>query len=262
MHARQFNPSHKGARIWRFGVVIVLVLAIVLVPVTRNAARIGLRSVGMVIAKGTHAVGGSINAVITTIRFKSSLEAENTALKNTNIKLAAQASAAESLARENADLKTILGRADHDHFVLASVIEKPPHSLYDTLMIDGGSSAGFVLGQTVYSEGEIPVGTISEVFPASALVTLYSTSGEKTEVRLLPSGIDVTLAGLGGGNFSVDAPHDLPVTPEIVAVTKELTPHVIARYQKTTSDPRDPFQTLLLSSSINMNELNIVEVKK
>jgi hypothetical protein len=91
---------------------------------------------------------------------------------------------------------------------------------------------------------------------------LYSTSGEKTHARLSPSNIDVELVGQGGGNFIATVPHDLAISDSMTVVTKEINPRVIAVFKKVTSDPRDPFQTLLLASLVNMNELNFVQVKK
>ncbi len=262
MHNRQFSPSHSKARTMRISGAVIVLALVFSIPVTRNAVRSSIHGVGMAIARSTGAVGTWFGSIGTAIRFKSSLEAENTDLKNKISALASQNAMQSELSSENADLKATLGRSEHNTFTLAVVLEKPPHSMYDTIIIDGGSKVGFAVGQSVYTNGETPIGTITDVYPNSALVKLFSTSGEKTEARLSPSNIDVTLVGQGSGNFSATVPHDLPIANDIVAVTKELNAHVIAQYQKVTSDPRDPFQTLLLSAPVNMNELNFVEVKK
>ena len=140
------------------------------------------------------------------------------------------------------------------------MLEKPPHSAYDTLLIDGGASAGFAAGETVYAGGDTPIGTIQEVAASSALVKLYSAPGESTEARLSATGTDVTLVGRGGGDFSVQVPQELVVAPGATVVSKDIDPHVLALFQKVTSDARDPFQTLLLSSPVNVNDLSFVEI--
>ena len=155
-----------------------------------------------------------------------------------------------------------MGRATDIQFTLAAVLAKPPESLYDTLLIDGGSNLGFTSGQVVYANGETPIGTIEQVFSSSAIVRMYSSSGEKTAARLDPSSVDIVLIGHGGGTFSVEVPHDLVVDANSLALSKEINPHIIATLQKSTSDPRDSFQTLLFSSPVNMNELSFVQVRK
>jgi hypothetical protein len=74
--------------------------------------------------------------------------------------------------------------------------------------------------------------------------------------------LSVVLKGTGGGNYTLEVPHDVVVRPGALARTKEIMPHTIAVFQKVVSDARDPFQTLLLSSPINMQELQFVEVEK
>ncbi len=259
---RQFSPSHSRARIQRIAAVVVIVAAISIVPVTRNAILGAVHGTGMAISRGTHAVGGWIVSLGSGFRSKIALEKENTLLKDRIAELSARTIADNDLMKENTDLKATLGRMENTHFTLASVLEKPSHSLYDTLVIDGGARAGLKVGQVVYANGETPIGTTSETYDLSALVTLYSSSGQKTDARLSPAKIDITLVGLGGGNFSATVPHDLLVADDAVVTTKELNPRAIALFKKITSDPRDPFQTLLLSAPVNMNELNFVQVKQ
>jgi cell shape-determining protein MreC len=259
---RQFVPAHTKTRRIRIVAILVAIAAIFMVPFLRSAVTGGAATVGTGIGRGANSVGGFFASLRTSVRTKHALLDENAALKIQNADLVAKLLSRDTLVRENAELKAIMGRSEGVQFTLAAVLEKPPHSVYDTLVIDGGESAGFVVGQTVYANGETPIGAIGSVAARSAIVRLYSASGEKTGARLSPSNIDITLVGRGGGNFSAEVPHELAVELGATSVSKDIAPHVLAVFQKITSDPRDPFQTLLLASPINVNNLSFVQVRQ
>ena len=261
-NTRQYVPSsNKNKRVK----IILLVIALVIifsVPVVRRTVRTGVNTIGTTVGRGTNSVGGAFASFTSHFRAKSTLTAENENLKGQLQELTASLSDRNLLARENADLKALMGRRDTvPQLTLASILEKPSHSIYDTLLIDGGEATGFAVGQVVYALGGVPIGAISETHARSAVVRLYSISGEKTEARLSPSNIDVTLVGRGGGNFSVTVPHDVDFPEDTVVTTKEISPRVIAVFKKITSDPRDPFQMLLLTAPVNVNELSFVGIR-
>ncbi len=260
--SRQFAPTHTKARQVRIIGIVVLLVTIFAIPLVRSGLRRGVSAVGLGVSRGTHSVGGFFSGVATSIRSKTSLEAENVALKAQVDELTTRLIDSVQLSRDNANLKAAMGRNESNHFTLAAVTAKPPQSIYDTLIIDGGSTVGFVAGNTVYANGETPIGTIDQVLPRSAIVRLYSAPGEKTEGRLSPSNIDVEIIGRGGGNFSATIPHDIVVGEGAAVVTKEIHSSVLAVFKKITSDSRDPFQTLLLGSPVNINELAFVEVRQ
>lgn len=246
----------------RLAVILVLVAIVFAVPPLRNGLRRSVSIVGTGIGHVTHSVGGFFGSIGTGIRSKNRLAEENAALRAEVSRLTAKTASEDVLAQENAELKAAMGRTENGVFVLAAVLGKPPHSVYDTLLVDGGAKAGISVGQTVYAGGETPIGTVAEVMPLSAVVRLYSAPGEKTEAHLFPSNTDITLIGRGGGNFSATIPHELTVEVGTAVVTKALDPKVIGTFMKVTSDARDPFQTLLLASAININDLSFVQIRK
>ena len=259
---RQFSPTHTKTRRLRIAGAIIVLVAIFAVPAIRTTLHRGVSMIGLGISGATHGVGGFFGSIATDLRFKHSLVAENAAYKAQIEELTTRLVTNTQLARENAELKASMGRTETPHFTLAAVIAKPPHSAYDTMIIDGGSASGFAAGQTVYANGETPIGTIDTVMKHSAIVRLFSAPGEETTARLSPSNIDVTIVGRGGGNFAVTVPHDLAVTEGAAVVTKDISQDVIGIYKKITSDARDPFQTLLLVAPLNINELAYVQVKE
>ncbi len=260
--SRQFAPTHTKARQARIIVIVVLLVAIFAIPMVRLGLRHGVSAVGLGVSHATHSVGGFFGGIATSIRSKNSLEAENVALQAQVDELTTRLIDSVQLSRDNANLKAAMGRNENNHFTLAAVTAKPPHSVYDTLIIDGGSAVGFVAGNMVYANGETPIGTIDQVLVHSAIVRLYSAPGEKTSARLSPSNIDVEIVGRGGGNFSATVPHDIVVGEGAAVVTKDIHSSVLAVFKKVTSDARDPFQTLLLGSPLNINELAFVEVRQ
>lgn len=260
---RQFSPAHSKERTIRIVVVIAIIAILFSIPVLRNGMRSGVNHIALGISRTAHGIGGWFGSISGILHTRVTLENENTDLKNQIIELKTQLLTTDQLNRENIELKASLGRsASKIRTILATVISKPPTSLYDTLVIDGGTNLGVLEGQTVYAGGDTPIGFIDHTNTNSSVVRLFSTNGEKTEARLSPNGVDVTLVGLGGGNFSAEVLHDLVVSPNAIVVTKETNSHTIAYFKKITSDPRDPFQTLLLVSPVNMNELHFVEVRQ
>jgi cell shape-determining protein MreC len=265
-NSRQFVPTQDRNKRARIAVVIFVVALIIIVPVTRNVIRGGARFVGMGIVRASNSVGGWFSSVGTAFRSKNALEKENENLKSQLSDINEKLLADDSLRAENENLKSAMGRTTTEHFILSAVLAKPPRSIYDTLLVDGGEKAGMSIGQSVYANGEIPIGKIESVQSSSALVRLFSSPKVSTLSTLdIPnatgiSHIDITLVGHGGGNFQTSVPRDLVIPSDAKVFSKGINPHMMAVFQKVTSDARDPFQALLLTTPVNIQELNFVEI--
>ena len=249
MQIRKQNVQKKNKTRILVGAFFIAILLIV--PVTRRPIRYIFVSISTPIVCVTHSVGNWFGSSFETLRFKSSLVAENTDLQSQIQNLNARYAGFDKLSRENKELKSSMNRAPESNFVLAVVLSKPPTS-----------SVGIQVGQTVYVNGTVPIGTVSEVFSKSAIVELYSSPSEKMDARLDPSHIDVTLFGHGGGDLLVSVPHDLSVSADSIVVSKEINPRVLGRLQKVISDPRDSSQTLIFSSPVNINEIEFVQIEQ
>ncbi len=193
---------------------------------------------------------------------KKELASENTYLKVQLDEAKTRLVDRDTLYHENVDLKSILERKPEGNFVLGTVMVKPSRSLYDTVIIDIGSSAGIAIDQNVYAFGSVPIGVISQVSAKNSTVTLYSTSGQKMVGRLENTKIDVELTGRGGGNFEIKVPRDVALEPGTKVLLPSLMPRVLATVTKSITDSRDPVQTFLLTSPVNINELHWVQVEK
>jgi cell shape-determining protein MreC len=160
-------------------------------------------------------------------------------------------------------MKEILGRKNEKtNLILTSILSKPNKSLYDTLIVDVGSKNGVSFGQRVFALGNVPIGSISEVYPNYSKVILYSSPGEKTEVVISGRDAFMQVVGRGGGNFEMLLPRDLILEKGAEAVLPGITPFTLGIVQAILSDPRDAFQKALLVSPVNIFELKFVEVEK
>ena len=139
---------------------------------------------------------------------------------------------------------------------------KPNHSPYDTIIIDIGNNVGIKEGDTVYANGNIPIGNINKVYDKTSLVTLYTNPGQKTEgfVNGLNAGVEII--GRGGGNFEMIIPIELLVEKGTIIYTPDNTSLVVALVDEVISKPSDPFKKVLLSSPVNIQNLKWVQVEK
>lgn len=174
------------------------------------------------------------------------------------------------LAAENENLKEILGRKkENGVFIMAAVLAKPNQSAYDTLLIDAGSLEGISSGALVFALGDVPIGRVGEVYPNSAKVVLFSSAGERTPAvvyQSAPEGakknVFYDLVGRGGGNFEMTLPRDISLAKGDQVVLPGIYPYVVAIVESLISEPRDPFNRVLMVSPVNMQDINFVEIKK
>ncbi|OGI68340.1 hypothetical protein A3A05_00355 [Candidatus Nomurabacteria bacterium RIFCSPLOWO2_01_FULL_41_12] len=168
----------------------------------------------------------------------------------------------DSVLAENTKIKEILGRKDPKTvMVLSAILGKQDKNSYDSLIIDIGAKNGLQIGDTVFALGNVPIGRISAVYPDSSKVTLFSNSGEKTQVVVGSNHIFLEIIGRGGGNFEVALPRDFLLLKGDQAVLPGITPYVVAVVEAIISDPRDSFIKALLVSPVNIQELKFVQVK-
>jgi len=167
------------------------------------------------------------------------------------------------LKNENAELKELLGRVEENSdFILGNILTKPNHSPYDTLIIDIGNNTGIKEGETVYANGNMPIGSIEKVYDKTSLVSLYTNPSRKTEGFMDISNVSVELTGRGGGNFEMVVPAELSIEKNMIVYLPGSNSKIIALVGKIISEPTDPFKRVLLSSPVNVQNLKWVQVLK
>jgi len=195
---------------------------------------------------------------------KEKLSAENEKLIEENVNLKLSMIDHQILESENNQLKEILGRIpnNNNNFILGNILTKPNHSPYDTVIIDIGENNGVKEGDTVYANGNLPIGSIGKVYYNTSLIYLYTNPGQKTEGFMTNGNASVELTGRGGGNFEMIIPIELEaINGEMISYPGNAS-EVIALVDETISKPSDPFKKVILHSPINIQNLKWVEVKK
>ncbi|OGI61413.1 hypothetical protein A2645_00085 [Candidatus Nomurabacteria bacterium RIFCSPHIGHO2_01_FULL_39_9] len=189
---------------------------------------------------------------------KKSIIAENDRLKEQLEEYRQELVYAEFLKDENEKLNEILGKKINTlQTVLVPVLARPNQSIYDTLIVDIGTSQ-ISVGDKVIVSPNILIGEIKEVLGQLAKVELYSTPGVITQVSLSDSGVSTSAIGRGGGNFKIVAPREVVVSiDESVKVAPDF---LIGFIKKIESDPRIPEQTIYVASPVNIFTLQFVEI--
>lgn len=168
-----------------------------------------------------------------------------------------------ALAAENAQLRAELGRPDSVQKILAAVLEQPPGTPYDTLVVDAGKAEGVVLGARV-SAGALAVGTVDEVQPHSSRVVLYSAPGQTYQAVLLSAGASVPVAieGQGGGSLVGHVPAATAVAVGDTVQFPELGGDLVGTVSAVTGSESETFKTIYLRLPVNVFELRFVYIQK
>ncbi len=194
---------------------------------------------------------------------KNNLVRENETLRNRLMESDARMSNYNTLVDENTRLQEVLGRKPENFsLVLAAILSKPNRSIYDTLIIDAGTSSGIHVEDTVFALGDVPIGRVADISPSSSKVILFSNPGEETEVVIEGKGVFAKVLGRGGGNFEMIMPRDFVLEKGATVSLPGIVPQVVGVVETIISDPRDSFQKALLTSPVNIFELNFVQIKK
>jgi len=194
---------------------------------------------------------------------KSSINKENNNLIEENFRIKTSMIDYQIIKEDNNKLKELLGRLpEANNFILGTILTKPNHSPYDTIIIDIGKNLEMKEGLMVYANGNIPIGYIEKVYDKTSLVSLYTNPGQKTEGFIESSNASVSLTGRGGGNFEMIIPIELIVDSGLIVYLPGSNSLVLATVDEIISTPSDPFKKVILSSPVNVQNLKWIEVKK
>ncbi|MFA5751252.1 MAG: rod shape-determining protein MreC [Candidatus Paceibacterota bacterium] len=192
---------------------------------------------------------------------KENLLEENNKLKYELGLMNAKIQHYNTLLEENNQLKEIFGRGENkDEIILAVILAKPKQSIYGTVLVDVGKNMGIEVGDKVFVYGNIILGYVSDVYPSSSKIILFSSPGEETEVII--NGTYLKIVGRGSGNFELEVPKDFVIEEGMDVTIPDINSYILAKIDKVISDSRDSFQKVLLTSPINISEIKFVEIKK
>ena len=222
-----------------------------------------LHRLGLPVWKTQNAISNTVENSAYIVRTKKSVFKENEDLRLRNLALESKMLDYNLLAKENEDLRFLLGRAgESKNFILGTIIAKPNKSFYDTLVLDAGLDHGVREGNIVYAQSEFPIGRISVVYDRTSVVTLFSSSDVTLNAQIEGLNTSVELVGRGGNNFEMDVPHELDVPTGTFVVAPFVNSSIVAIVVDVVSDPHDPVKKILLRSPVNVQDLKWVEILK
>jgi cell shape-determining protein MreC len=163
------------------------------------------------------------------------------------------------LTEENTELRE-LGSATNTSRIIAGVIGRPPHTPYDTLVIDQGSDDGILQFAPVYQGSGTALGYVRTVYGDTSLVTLFSSPGVETTVFVFGPNLFTTAYGEGGGVIRLSIPQGITVEKGDVVILPSLDTGVVGSIHDLISIPTEPEQKAFVSSEMSLQSLRLVSV--
>ncbi len=195
----------------------------------------------------------------------SNLQKENEDLKSKLTSSEVKDSLQQALVVENRELKQVLGRlatTTASSTKLASILPKPNQFSNDTLLVDLGSEDGILNESLVVAYGNVPIGTITEVYSHQSLVTLFSAFNKKTKVLIGDKHLEAEAQGVGAGGFVLKLPKATEIkNGDVVTATNFIT-YVFGNISSIESVENNPFIEAHFSLFANPQELHFVQIIK
>lgn len=203
-----------------------------------------------------------VDKFLELLKSKQSLVERNVELKDQLSELQPSLHLINLLKKENSELKALSNRDIPDETILASVLIKPPVSLYDTLVVDVGEDHGISEGDLVLVHDDFVVGTVTEVYRKTSLVVLFSSRGKEMDVTLGDEHLLVKALGRGGGNFATQLPRGVEVALGDIVILPNISTQIFGIVELVIAAPADQFQTILFKNPVNMAEVRWVEIRR
>ena len=192
---------------------------------------------------------------------KQSLAEENARLTSALDLVLLESYSREMLRRENEELKSALLRHEGKNLLVARVLASPGVGApYDSLVIDVGESDGLALGTRVFIDGDFVIGEITQLFMRSAVVTLYSSSGNEIAVTVGTSSIPTIAYGVGGGNFRIVLPRGLDIVVGDIVDIPSLSLEYAGVVDAVRKNEGSSLQDIFFKLPINMHSLRFVYI--
>jgi cell shape-determining protein MreC len=167
------------------------------------------------------------------------------------------------LAGENMQLRQELGRTAGHKVLLAGVLQSPPGTPYDTLLLDAGSSLGVSAGQRVFA-GNIAIGEVDAVYGDTSRAVLYSAPGRSYQALLTTqsAAVPVAVEGQGAGSMQAQVPQGTEAAVGDDIVFPGVAGGLAARVSAVSAPAGESFKTLYLRLPVNIFELRYVYIEQ
>lgn len=254
---RNFRWERRG-RLGAFGAVVlvgILLTGLLLFPGFRGGLREAFTPLWSAVSSASSALPS-----MSFLKSRVALVEENRALKQELEEARGSAAAFAALKAEYQTLLREFGRTESEQDrLLASVLVRPPTSLYDTLIIDVGENYGVAVGDIIVA-GSVAVGEVRAVYGRSSLVVLFSSPGRETEVLIGEENIRAIAVGIGGGTFEVKIPRGITVLEGASVRMPHISPIVFGSITLVATNPAESFQRVLFRNPVSLSTLSTVFV--
>lgn len=211
--------------------------------------------------KGENIVVRTVSGWVEFMRSKESLIEENAMLKERLSSMELELSSVSLSRNQEAVLLSTLNRTTESGGILASVLVRPPQSLYDFLIVDAGTDEEVSLGAKAYMPEGPELGVVTEVFSNQARIKLFTSSGEETGAVLERHGVPVVLEGIGGGNFRIRVPRETEVAIGDRILSAGLEGSLLAVVGNITLEPTDSFKEVLAKSPMSIFSTRFILIR-
>jgi cell shape-determining protein MreC len=237
----------------------ILILIILLGIFFRNTSARIIHGIAYPLNKITHAIVTPIKNLGYYFYSKPKLVAHNTELENEKKFLQIELLAVQSLVQENQELRTLLDiRQRSARESIAEIVLTPPFSPYDTFVIRGNPDE-ISVGQSVFVKNTL-IGRVSEIYNTNAIVTLSSTPGMKTPVKINDAVI-AEAEGQGGLSFKINIPKDADVKEGDAIYSMEHNNSIIGFVTAIEIVETSSFKTVLFQYPFNFSEITFVQIR-
>lgn len=255
---RRANVEAERKTMILVGVIVVGVL-VLSVPFVRSGISRGVYATAPEFWEMGNNVRLSTLGFFEQLRAKRALVRENESLRAELATMEAQILDRNLLAEHVNQLEESLHRSPKDDRVVGRVLSNPSTSPYDTLSLDVGSDNGIQVGDAVVLAGSAALGSVTEVYPSSAKVTLLSSPGETLNVLLGKEKVPAQAVGRGMGNFEATIPQGTGVVvgDTVLFAREDLLLGVVGAIEEV---PSEPTVRVLFRTSFNTATIRTVEV--
>jgi cell shape-determining protein MreC len=206
----------------------------------------------------TRAMSGSVNY----FRSRQALFEENQALKDKLALKELELEAKPLASNSDSTFDELVVTRDALGGILSGVLVRPPQTPYDILIVDAGENKGVFGDSRVYLKEGVLIGTVTEVLPTSAKVTLYSANGVKTNAVLERHNVPVVLEGVGAGNFKIALPRETQVEKGDRILASDLSSELVGIVEDVKLEPTDSFKEVLVRTPVNIFGIRLVLIRQ
>jgi cell shape-determining protein MreC len=172
----------------------------------------------------------------------------------------------DALYDQNIELKKMLGRPQTSTQVLGAVLLRPPGLPYDTLMIDIGAQNEVVAGDIVFAGGTAAIGEITNVYPTTSRVSLFSAPGRTYDAQVSSKGAigvvtPISLQGQGAGSLSGEVPAGSNAAVGDSVVVPGLGNYFVGQISHIDAPSGSSFETLYVQMPVDIFSLKYVQVQ-